>query len=294
MTSSNSQITSMQTVCKPKFVTFTGIDVYTSLEAVEQLSSIYPIEWGVLLSPKHCGGRYPSLDFLRRLTEINGLSLSAHLCGGYARELIEHGHSCLDEVIKAHFQRVQINTADPTIDLKKISSWGAQNDVEVILQCRDGFPGDSRVKWLYDVSGGRGVKPDLWPEACPGVFVGYAGGLNPGNILPLVDVIGRVASTYWLDMETGIRDADDRFDIRKCQAVCEAIWGVRPGCDHPDLLPLKSTTAELLSLASAVESIHGQENPQDRYVRSQAAGVLRLVATRGLGLSSEIGEEQQA
>jgi hypothetical protein len=33
--------------------------------------------------------------------------------------------------------------------------------------------------------------------------------------------------TYWIDMESGVRDDDNRFSLDKCQAVCEAVYGVR-------------------------------------------------------------------
>jgi hypothetical protein len=40
------------------------------------------------------------------------------------------------------------------------------------------------------------------------------------------EVLAAVASTgpYWIDMESGVR-TDDRFDLGKCRAVCDAVYG---------------------------------------------------------------------
>jgi hypothetical protein len=42
-----------------------------------------------------------------------------------------------------------------------------------------------------------------------------------------VAAIGPMAPYYWIDMESGVRDDDNRFSLDKCQAVCEAVYGVR-------------------------------------------------------------------
>lgn len=275
----------------PKFITFTGVDESTSVEALRAISLRYPVEWGVLFSPRHQGidNRYPSIKFIQHLTSVEGLQLSAHLCGGYARELISDGRTSLDQAIRAHFDRVQINTADPNIDLNAVKKWAEDLEVSVIVQCREGFPNDGRVSWLYDVSGGRGVSPGLWPPAPPDVLVGYAGGINPGNVLQVIDHVGAVCNAYWLDMETGVRSVGDLFDLRKCLAVCEAVFGVREGAAHPGMLPTGLTKSDLLALAGSLEAgahvgvpPHGEGLSSDAFVRTQAAALIRVVATRGL------------
>ncbi len=62
------------------------------------------------------------------------------------------------------------------------------------------------------------------------VLVGYAGGLKPSNIAQQLPLIAAAAGDgpYWIDMESGVRDADDRFDLGKCRAVCEAVYRSRP------------------------------------------------------------------
>jgi hypothetical protein len=42
-----------------------------------------------------------------------------------------------------------------------------------------------------------------------------------------VQIIGSRASRYWIDMESGVRDDQDKFSLAKCRAVCEAVYGAR-------------------------------------------------------------------
>ena len=127
-------------------------------------------------------------------------------------------------MIYNHFDRVQINTADPNVKPALISNWAQHVEVSAILQCRGDFPEVSGVEFLFDASGGRGLAPNSWPQGMPR-RCGYAGGLNPDNVAAAVADIGTKASLYWIDMETGVRDDHDRFSIDKCQAVCEAVYG---------------------------------------------------------------------
>lgn len=217
---------------QPLFVTFTGVDDSTDIDGMFRLSEQYPIEWGVLFSPKRQGqGRYPSPSFIHRLVDSrmrNGhkLNLSAHLCGNDARMVVATGTSPHDLLLRGNFQRAQINTAELNVDLERIAAWGRALDLIPILQCRGAFPSHAGVQFLFDTSGGRGLLPDAWPAAHrSGEFVGYAGGLNPDNVAAAVRAIGMAATQAWVDLETGARDEQDRFSLQKCQAVCEAVFG---------------------------------------------------------------------
>lgn len=217
----------------PKFITFTGIDGHTPVNGMLDLARRYPIEWGVLFSPKRQGaGRYPPLESLDRILRWDSLRLSAHVCGGHSRELIEMGGlPALEQLIANHFGRVQVNTVDPVVDPDDLWGWAGGLGCRAILQTRDAhmFPANPAVDWLFDASGGRGISPGAWPEPQPfsDALVGYAGGLNPGNVAAAVAVIGELSSHYWIDMESGVRDENDRFDLGKCRAVCEAVYGAR-------------------------------------------------------------------
>lgn len=217
---------------KPNFITFTGADDHTDIAEMLALSSQYPIEWGILFSPKQQGqGRYPSIDFVRKLCRTSSaMRLSAHLCGGYSRAVLETGVCGLEEPFSAHFTRVQINTTASPIDLEVVAAWAADISLRPILQCRGAFPDVDAIGWLFDASGGRGIAPAAWPEpGVSGAMRGYAGGLNPQNVTEAVATIGSMCANYWIDMETGVRDEQDRFDLEKCRAVCEAVYGRQEG-----------------------------------------------------------------
>ena len=212
---------------KPTFITFTGADEKTDPYEMAALSEEYPIEWALLLSPKKQGiePRYPRLETIEWLvSELPTLRWSAHLCGADARAVIEDGSSAHENILR-HFQRVQINTADPLVMPSLIGSWAAKRNLRAILQCRGDFPRVASVDVLFDASGGRGISPAAWPGATRTTFCGYAGGLRPENVAAAVATIGMQGITYWIDMETGVRDECDLFSLEKCRAVCEAVYG---------------------------------------------------------------------
>ncbi|ATA53887.1 hypothetical protein CKY39_12160 [Variovorax boronicumulans] len=217
----------------PNFITFTGADEATDVAGMVELAALYPIEWGILFSPSRQGNepRYPSYSFIQRLTWcIPSLRLSAHLCGGHSDDLLANSETLVDPLLW-RFERVQVNTSLRGIDTSRLAAWAEEiaDKLEPILQCRGAFPTEEDVQWIFDASGGRGIAPAAWPE--PGESVdalrGYAGGLNPDNVATAVATIGAKDDNYWLDMETGVRDENDRFSLAKCRAVCEAVYGLR-------------------------------------------------------------------
>ncbi|CAN7593234.1 hypothetical protein LJR039_004321 [Pseudorhodoferax sp. LjRoot39] len=215
---------------KPAFITFTGVDDATDPHGMVELSEEYPIEWGILFSPKRQGieARYPRLDTIGWLvTELPRLKWSAHLCGGDARAVIDGGQSAHANLLQ-YFQRAQINTADPNVMPSQIGNWAARHNLRAILQCRGDFPRVASVDVLFDASGGRGILPQAWPVAAQSTLCGYAGGLRPENVAEVLGTIGKQDIRYWIDMETGVRDERDQFSLDKCRAVCEAVYGKAP------------------------------------------------------------------
>lgn len=207
----------------PRFITFTGADEFTDIDRMVSLSKRYPIEWGILFSPKRQGqGRYPPLAFVQRLIDCGRLRLAAHLCGGHARSALG-GIDPLG-LGRGSFGRVQINTAEPNIDIAAVRKWAEGLGVRAILQCRGAeFPKTAAVAWLFDQSGGRGIEPGAWPKSHQTSQCGYAGGIGPDNVL---DVLSRIDSTdFWIDMESKVRDANDRFDLDAVERVCATVYG---------------------------------------------------------------------
>lgn len=207
----------------PEFITFTGLDARSDMATVMSLSKKYPIEWGVLFSPKRQGidPRYPHLDLVDIWTSQYGeLRLSAHLCGLYAGR-VQGGLP-----VKANltgFQRSQVNTVQP--DVEKIAAFAEKEKVRAIAQWRTlRFPEEEEIDWLFDKSGGTGESPKSWPlHPGEGRLMGYAGGIGPGNVVEVMNAI-KCDDRYWLDMETKIR-TNDWLDLEKCRKVCETIYG---------------------------------------------------------------------
>lgn len=209
----------------PKFITFTGADEQTDVARMCALSFEYPIEWGILFSPKRQGaGRYPPfVTAMKLLAYAPALRLSAHLCGGYSADVIRSGGLPIYrqpfsiQSFLLQCDRVQLNTSERELNIAEVSTWGASMGLRVIYQTRTAFPDDSRVDWLFDASGGRGISPQGWPwpgdsPEARARLKGYAGGLNPDNVAGVVQLIGSAQGpgfdadeNYYIDMETGVR-----------------------------------------------------------------------------------------
>ena len=207
----------------PQFVTFTGLDEKADLDRCADLSTRYPIEWGVLFSGRLGKRRYPSLDVRMRI-ESTELRLAAHLCGEVARSM-QSG----EKLPLARYGRVQVNARQ--YEIEALARQSATMDRRLILQWRqDVFPDQREFDWLLDRSGGRGVLETVFPKPRrPDQLVGYAGGINPDNVSSVLSAIH--AHNFWIDMETGVR-TDDWLDLDKCEAVCRAIWP--DGAPHPE------------------------------------------------------------
>lgn len=219
----------------PTFITFTGLDEWTDPAAFGELTRWWPIEAAILFSPKRQGNdqRYPHMGWIERcIKELrrqcgDRIRLAAHLCGDYSRLLVDQKPlpADLDRMLAQHFQRVQVNGA-PAHTADHLANWGRDRKVSIVMQAPQHFPEHPRVSFLLDGSGGRGITPQEWPAPPrPTSWVGYAGGLGPGNVSAAVAAIGAVASYYWLDMETGVRSNNNWFCVSKCRAVCQAVYG---------------------------------------------------------------------
>lgn len=80
------------------------------------------------------------------------------------------------------------------------------------------------VAFLFDGSGGWGKTPESW-RAAEGRACGYAGGLNPENLEAAIPQIKAAAgdARVYLDLESGARDADNRFDLAKVERILEIV-----------------------------------------------------------------------
>lgn len=212
----------------PKFITLTGVDERTDLQELVALSRRYDsqVEFALLVGNSRGGTkhRYPSLPFLEKFVRLN-IRKALHLCGEYAQAVNTRSVGPVRWLYQhlRDVDRIQVNAREP--DTGAIEAMLGGYGVQTIAQCRGTvFPrGYSHLEWLFDRSGGRGVLPSAWPPH-PGRLVGYAGGIGSGNVS---DVISQIDASggYWLDMETSLRDADDWFDLDRCAAVLQTVYG---------------------------------------------------------------------
>lgn len=99
----------------PAFTTFTGVDVHTDIDRLQDLSRRFDVEWGVLISEKWSGAegalRYPQIDWIQNLYN-KGLNLALHVCNGLAYDFVKlaPGQTVVGSVVDLQqFQRVQVN-----------------------------------------------------------------------------------------------------------------------------------------------------------------------------------------
>lgn len=212
-------------------VTLTGADDQTNPNDLVRLSNLYPfVEWGILMSINREGTpKYPKLSWVEQLKGL-GLTLCCHVCGKWSRDLATGGHLFRSDCshLTPLFSRMQLNISHMihTVDIRDLTMGLLLfSDKQIIIQAKslniwNGNLNDNMAV-LFDRSGGRGVLPSSWPK--PTVKCGYAGGLNPDNVVEQLELISNVIDDKrtWVDAETGIRTGN-RFDLDKAKAFLEA------------------------------------------------------------------------
>lgn len=207
----------------PAFITFTGVDRFTDLDRLSDLSERYPIEWGILLGREETA-RMPGPYFAERFPAM-GVRCALHLCGVRAHQFQAEGALAW----MTRYGRIQVNLSDAQYDTEALALAATSHPGRVIAQTRrtDFVPADTTFDWLYDPSGGRGALPGVYPKGDPRRIIGYAGGLGPETVAPALSRIAPAAGIgpYWIDMESHIRDADDRLDLDACEKVAAIVYG---------------------------------------------------------------------
>ncbi len=222
-------------------VSLTGPDNATELTALEALSQRYPfVEWALLYVPHNEGApRNPAQRWRQAFFESRLRGNSAvHLVGAKAfNQLL--ANDLPRELLDADRLQLNINARRPEFsDDQVLEVYRRALDIvpAVILQFHDAtaplvhrflaglVPADrSRVHVLVDASRGTGIQPAGWrvPRGLENVFCGFAGGLGPENVAPVLGELSRLGKDFWVDMETGVR-TDNSFDLAKAQAVLAA------------------------------------------------------------------------
>lgn len=218
-------------------VTITGADDKVNIDRLYRTWNQYPfVEWGILFSGKNSGTyRYPSKDW-RKQIEQRQMPLSAHFCGQYAKDVIEHQiFSAIDD-LHPSYKRIQLNYTfrNELANLPAVLDFARTCKRSIILQFnranmeaideirKAGLP--PNIEILHDASGGTGKEITFIPAPFWSVYTGYAGGICPETIRFVCKEITEtnIPDNVWIDMESGVRTRD-RFDFEKVEDVLQRI-----------------------------------------------------------------------
>jgi phosphoribosylanthranilate isomerase len=216
--------------------TFTGIDAKTDLNRVLELSEKFPfLEFGVLLSltPADKDARYmaPSVvELVLRELARHDVNTALHVCGSAVNAYVAG-----DQVVKRpalYADRIQLNFSSNRVPFtaEELDKAISTAPYKIITQH---FPSNADLvtalkaknhQVLFDLSGGRGVGTDEWPDAFENKVTGFAGGLGPETIDAALPKILKAsnATNSWIDMESRIR-TDGYLDLDLCQALAEKV-----------------------------------------------------------------------
>ena len=210
-------------------ITLTGADEDVSYDYMQDLYKRFPmIEFGILLS-ENSGSkpRYPSTQWIENLPD--NLPLSLHICGFDFPDYKEN--------TSKKFKRIQINNDFSVANEDDIKSF--LNIINNYSQHKFIFQYNENNKKfleslsektkdfhiLYDSSLGRGsFIGEILPPPFHDIYTGYAGGINPDNILDIVKQIIKidVGVAVYLDVESGIR-TDNKWDHDKVEKILKYV-----------------------------------------------------------------------
>ena len=222
-------------------VTMTGADDKVDPALLYELSDLYDlIEWGILIYPKKTGTpRYPSNEFIEQFMKWKPdfVKTAGHLCGTAVDYFFAGSYA--ENSKYAAFNRIQLNFRDDGSDrfsrMEKINDFQSGFGKRIIIQYNEAnsnfilnLKDKMEYFWpmiLFDSSGGKGkLITDISPPF-PGYKCGYAGGISPETIDPLLETLTHIVpdeTEIWLDMESGIRTGNE-FDLGKVRSVMESI-----------------------------------------------------------------------
>jgi phosphoribosylanthranilate isomerase len=227
-----------------RLVSFVGVDKNTNLSDLLKFkqSSIF-YEFGVLYSDSknEIQKRYPghefTLKFLRWARE-NKVNSSLHLCGASIERYLKEDSNIID--ICSMADRIQLNinmnkfddTEKLANDIIEVSS---KHNNSIILQKNKSkakfnekfiskLDKEFSLSLLNDSSGGFGREIHSVSSPHDKYFTGYAGGINPDNVINILDLIENTCEGmyYYIDMESGIRINND-FSIVECDKIRKLI-----------------------------------------------------------------------
>ncbi len=223
---------------KLKLVSLTGVDNQTKIDELNQFGKFYPyVEWAMLYVPHNEGApRNPTASWRNQF--INSWSyghVAAHLCGDKAFHQLMDGSlpddlTCVNRLQLNINARLKTFTDDEVVDVYHRALRLGPSIIlqynQVTAEAVKRFLSEvnethrERVHILLDESRGKGVCPESWaiPQEFEGMFCGFAGGINPNNVISVLEQVDALGIDYWIDMESGIRE-DNQFSIKKAHAI---------------------------------------------------------------------------
>ena len=212
-------------------VTFAGVDETVGIDKLVGLKEDFPhIELAVLISEKNSGTtlRYPSANYLNHFSDAIS-DYAVHLCGACTEKFNTWGDKFKFYNVCKKAKRIQVNkkcVIEQLKAFKTVSSFYPESTlIQPVTQFTHGLPGN--VHLLLDNSGGRGIFSEFWPAPLPDRICGYAGGISDLNIEEVLHRIKALvpdSSNTWIDMESGIRDINNKIDFGKLKEICEAVY----------------------------------------------------------------------
>jgi hypothetical protein len=203
-------------------ITLTGIDELTDILAVKAICDERPdVEFAALLTETPEGrNRYPSSSFICFAATLLDMQLAVHVCGSKARAALLAGN--YDRILH-RTSRIQVNGRVTRNELFSIlHHFPSQRIITQHNEANEDLADDSinygylgsNHEILVDGSGGQGIVPDEWVRPNTSKYVGFAGGLSFMNLHEQIPRIAKVAQAgWWIDMESSLRNKDDRFDL---------------------------------------------------------------------------------
>lgn len=218
-------------------ISVTGADDLALVDEMRALSARYPkLEWAILYSPRHVGqAGYPALEvieaFAQRLPQVH---TALHLCEGAITDYL--AEEPRTTALAAQFGRVQLNFFAKRMEIvpEVVDAAAAKASGPIIVPYNPAnLPvvtalKNPKIQVLFDRSGGKGVQPEVWPDALPQRVCGYAGGLGPDDLeqtLPQIFAAAQrgQAETFWIDMESRLKDESGRFSLQRVGRVAETV-----------------------------------------------------------------------
>ena len=244
-------------------ITFTGVDSRTDIRELAKLTQWWAnnpslpnttLEFGFLINgnPTETRNRFHHPTEMGAFTLSDaGAGVALHLCGLFCREVMltgwmEHSARFFHKGLLSRPDRIQLNAPKDTLQtalplafhrrdkevmgIRSILQMNNANEAEILRRIVS-EEGDY-FDLLWDQSGGRGKVLDVqeavrrMPRTTKKyILPAYAGGIHPGNVAEIVRQLDmhHGPTPYGIDMESGVRDSQDWFDIGKVREVLNNI-----------------------------------------------------------------------